>query len=723
MYKMVNFRSVIILLFICTSTVAADENLIEEIVVTAQKREQNLQDVPISISVFSEGFFDKTGIDNVSALIDYTPGFTGTTTGVTNPGWGIRGAVTNDATAGSENSVGVFQDEAYIGRDQLAAASFFDVERVEALKGPQGSLFGRNTLAGAVNIITKKPGSEDTLDLLIGVGNEGQAKYSAIGNLAVSDTFALRAGVQYREFSGIDVNIINGRERSSEDLIGRIMARWNPSDSVEILAMVQGSKNENNLQRYHVPELATDFGEPAGTEDFDKEIAQAGPNFEEIDTTGVNLRVTWNINETMQLTSISDFRDFEHEYGQDIDGLSSEDLLAIVFGDSSLNGIGGVNFRFDPFADTLAQEFRLSGSRDRADWMVGVSYFKEDISESNFIYVDVPESSVPPDQQDSIGVTKSIAAYADMTFRATDQLSLTAGVRANSDEKSWTTNNIARLFGFLGDTGGQILSAKDDWSDVSGRLVIDYAVSDSVLVYGSWAQGFKAGGFNATAEDTNGDGVGDTAKSFDPEDLTAYEIGAKMSLLDGALVANVSAYTNDYTNLQVETLENLQLLVANAAKADVKGLEVELTWVPSIEDLVLRATYAKIDGEYEGVIGGIDVTGNKVHFTPENSFTFSAEYEVDLNSGSLDFFGGYIWIDEQFFDPFNSSLLKEDAYSLINANIRYTAESQKWFLALTGSNLGDTEYALLNQDPVGFGVRHYNRALPRMYMLQLGMYF
>lgn len=700
------------------SAAIAREEVIEEIVVTAQKRSESAQDVPIALTAFNEAFFRDTSVSTLHELIDYTPGFTGTTTGGGNPAWGIRGAVSNDAFAGSENSVGVFQDEAYIGRDQLAGAAFFDVQRVEVLKGPQGSLFGRNTIAGAINIIANKPQNSDSLSLFLGAGNESQRQFEAIANWAANDHLAFRFGARYEDFDGIDLNVVNGKERFTEALIARASMAWAPTELLDVLLTLQMSDNENNYQRYHNPDLALAFGNLEGTVPFGPRIAQDGPNFEDIETEGVDVRLTWNFDESLTLTSITDYRKFTHDYAQDIDGILLD--LGPVFGIGT--GVGGVNFGFNPSATTYAQEFRLSGIKDRLDWFLGASYFKEDISEDNNLFTDGPVLALS-DRSFTSGDTRALAVYGDAAYHLSEQWTIRGGMRYTRDQKSWCVRGVAGLVGSFGETAGRDLCTEDSWTDVSPRLVVDYSPTPELLIYASVALGYKAGGFGGTAIDEDGDGIGDRAISFDPEELKAIEFGLKATLLDNRLQANISAYSNDYKDLQVENIENANVVISNAADADINGLELEINWLPPVNGMTLYANYSLIDGEVSGEIEGIQVRKNRPGFTPKHSYTVAARQELETGSGQLAFYLAYNWKDKVYFDSFQTPLLTEDDYGLLNGSVRYTSGSGRWNLAIVGENLSDQEYSLLNQNPVGFGTRHFIRGLPRMVRLEFGINF
>ena len=274
---------------------------LEEVVVTAQKREQNLQEVPITISAVSEEMIVKTGVNTISQVIPMVPGLTGSDYGLATNTWAIRGISSNDWTIGSEPSVGVFIDDAYVGRNAFATSVFFDINRIEVVKGPQGTLFGRNAAAGAISLVSNKPSDENELNLSIAYGDEGQLRYEVIGNLAASDTFAVRLAYQHDEWEGMWEEVNSGEDAYQESDTVRLSARWSPSDDFE--AILRGNYGE--AETNYTSALNTGLSTIAPGVEYPDKYAVNHPNDESYENSGVGLRLTWNLSDTMTLSSRS----------------------------------------------------------------------------------------------------------------------------------------------------------------------------------------------------------------------------------------------------------------------------------------------------------------------------------------------------------------------------------------------------------------------------------
>ncbi|NIB38400.1 TonB-dependent receptor plug domain-containing protein [Pseudomaricurvus alkylphenolicus] len=362
------------------SVLAVDSFAIEEIVVTAQKRAESAQDVPVAISAFSEDMVVNTGVDTLTDIIPMIPGLTGSTYGIATNTWAIRGISTNDWSTGSEPSVGVFFDDAYIGRNGLATGAFFDVNRIEVVKGPQGTLFGRNASVGAISIVSNKPEDETSFSVGVGLGNEGQREYNAVANLAVSDQLALRAAYYGSRMEGVWKNVASGEEGFSDNDSVRLMALWAPSDTLEALLTLSYSEADTNMHGVYNPGLST--VEPG--EEFPDKISVTPKERETNQTDGANLRITWDLNDDLTLTSITDARSYTNTYDQDIEGSTNDAIID----DGDFYGGATIQLDIGPTEQSsISQEFRLNGSTDSVDWFVGASYFNEDISNETFIYI------------------------------------------------------------------------------------------------------------------------------------------------------------------------------------------------------------------------------------------------------------------------------------------------------------------------------------------------
>lgn len=685
---------------------------IEEVLVTAQKRSESIQDVPVAISSFSAEMAANVGADNIVEIIPMIPGLTGTTAGLATNTWAIRGISSNDFTAGGEASVGVFIDDAYIGRNVLATGAFFDIDRVEVVKGPQGTLFGRNAAAGAINIVTKKPQDENSLRLGVGMGNEGQQDYSVIGNLAVNDDFAVRMSYHGTRFEGLWEEMTFGEEAFSDQDALRVSALWSPSDSFTAQLTLNYGDAEGNMNGAYNPLFQT--VEP-GVE-FPDQIARSTRDLETSETDGASLRLSWDVNENLTLTSITDARSYDYSYKSDVDATSDDAFIDAAFA----VGTGGSTIEFnqpDVGQSSFAQEFRLNGSTDSINWFVGLSYFSEDVDERtqlNLIDTALGLGLLAMDDTATKGKTKAVGVYGDMTWAVNDALSVTAGIRWSEDKKDWCTTSTAGIGLVAVSTDGQVCGDAK-WSEITPRFVVDYALTEDMMAYASYSKGYKGGGFNSAAGDfVGGDFIGDAVVGFEPETIDAYELGLKSTALDGRLQFNAAAYLNDYQNLQVQTATLAGILVTNAAEAETQGLELEVNYMPAA-GLTLMGNYSSLDTEFTKG----DNAGNVLAYAPENTFSVGASYVTELSTGTLDWFTMYSWQDEFFFDATN--MLVEDSRGLLGAKVTYRPASEGWDLALGGENLTDEDYAVARTD-IGLG-ESINRGMPRLWKVEFNAYF
>lgn len=696
------------------TAVMADESfVIEELIVTAQKRSESAQDVPIAISTFNEEMVANTGVDTLTDIIPMIPGLTGAAYGIATNAWAIRGISTNDWSAGSEPSVGVFIDDAYIGRNALATGAFFDISRIEVVKGPQGTLFGRNASVGAISIVTNKPEDENSLRVGLSGGDEGQREYNLVGNLAVSDELTMRLAYHGSRLKGIWEDVAQNEEGFADRDDYRLMSRWTPSDNFEALLVLNYSDAETNMGGAYNPGLSR----IVPGEEFPDEIGHSTKDRESNESDGIHLRLTWDLSDDLMLTSITDRRSFEYSYTQDLDGTDDNALIDAIFE----VGTGGASIGFanpDTTQSSISQEFRLNGSTDSVDWFVGASYFKEDIDEVTV--VDLVDTALglgllAEDRTLTEGTAASLGVYGDAQWVVTEDLSITGGVRWSQDKKDWCTLGAVGLdFGAV-DTMGTNVCGSKTWSEVTPRLVIDYALNNDVMVFASVSKGYKGGGFNTAAGDfDDADFIGDGVADFAPETNLAYELGLKSTLLDGRMQFNASAYLNDYQDLQIQTATLAGVLISNAAEAETKGVELEVTYMP-LKGLTLMANYAYLDAEFtEG-----EFSGRALAYAPESSYSLSANFEQMLSSGSLNWFAMYNWQDDFYFDTDN--ILAEEAYGLVGAKMTFIPLSERWDLAFGVDNATDEEYAVYRQD-VGLGLA-MSRGMPRLWKVDFNLYF
>jgi len=690
----------------CTAgTQVAFAQMLEEVLVTAQKRSESVQDIPIAVSAFDNTFVRKSGIESAADLVAYTPGLSGQSYQATETVLTVRGIGTQAFGIGADNSVGMFIDDQPIGRTSLIGNSFFDVERIEVVKGPQGTLFGRNASAGAISVITNKANTEESsLDLLASAGDEGQQLYEGAGNWAINDRFALRLAARQSERDGTFENAINGDElNNSDDSNVRGALHYDFSDTLRVDLSAENIESNTRTQ-------AT-FFENA----FDSKISVNRQPKQDIDAQRATMQLAWDFNDAMTLTSNTSYLDY--------------DITAIPI-DADATDIFFINLVEPQDGDQWVQELRLNGSTDNIDWFVGASYIKENIkSKTTYEWDDfalIPLLTGDPALcDDNPGFCQdyvkqvnhaetdntSYALYGDMSWSFTDTLKLTVGARYTYDEKDFDLNQPVpdSIYGALtGDaliksaTDGKI-SDDDSWDHFDPRVVLDYQFSDDIMFYGSVASGYKSGGFNSNPDSTIAEGLPQKPASFDEETVVAYEIGVKSQFWDNRAQVNGAIYFNDYDDFQIEDNANLIIVIQNAASVETYGLELDGQFLLT-ENLTLRGTYSYLNTEFtKGSFSGMDIGGNDLPRAPENSGSLILDWDGALgNLGMFNFRGEYVYTDSIYFDAPNE--YEEDSFGIFNARIGWETEDGRYGVAVIGENLNDKEYFLtktLVLDPLG----------------------
>lgn len=782
---------------------------IEEVVVTAQKRAENLQDVPIAISAFSGDNIKAMGAQNLTDLGKSTPGVEMHNDTSLQPTYNIRGIQTGDFTVGSDPAVAVYVDGVYTGRGAGAEVPLADIDRVEVLKGPQGTLFGRNATGGAIHIITKKPAFENETEVNFTAGNYDRLAADVIGNYVLNDNLAVRLSASTNKRDGFYPDATGEDDWGGQDTrTFRAALAWTPSENTEIVWRNElGKMDQNSGTR-----VSTNPGISEG--DIFGDVAFDYGNREKRDLFGSSLTVTHDFSD-VTLTSITAYREFEATIHQDEDGAANPNFF---FGSSNYDD-----------AKYFSQEFRLNGATDTLKWTLGASYSREKLEhdttavftpstfESFALYTALKDDpmalaallppTLPPEQQaellgqleaishmtdeqvravtpqargliDGLGMDGAVmmaffgqhmlpsliaqaqtspeawaaftgsfqcapflgdpqqlqgclfmganafvqntnaewvesvlntgdytsaAIYGDATWSLTDAMNLTAGVRYTRDEKDFSIdtayqNSLYGIpFGMAFFSGGQSqVSQKqsDTWGALSGRLVLDYQWNENVMTYASWANGFKAGGFNSL---NYGE---DIENSFDQETVTNLELGLKSNLFDNSLQLNASVYSYEYKNLQELSLIGFPIPSYNLrnADADGQGMELEVLWAAT-DGLLIGANYSYLDTEYTkyqvitaaGETEADDRTGQARVDTPKNKTNLMAQYRMPLASGAdVVFRGDYNWTGKRE-GTISDPTLAVDSYKLLNARVAFNSSDDRYTIAGWVQNLTDEE--------------------------------
>jgi iron complex outermembrane receptor protein len=682
-------------LYAVVSTTFADTGaVIEEIIVTAQKRESNVQTTPLAISAFAEEQLDNRGIDNAGDLQLYVPGLTFGKTVTRTSQVTLRGIGAENINPGGDPGVAVHVNGAYQQSTAFIAQDFFDVERIEVLRGPQGTLYGRNATGGSINIITNKPTAELEGKLVVGLGDYDQRKVQGFVSGPLWDRTRGRLSISSEKHDGYTRNVYNGKDIDDKDYYAvRGQLAWDPTDDLSVNLTVHSYRDDSS----GVP--LTLVGENP-----------TGPLFAGLDLTTF-APIFWNPYVELGAlpnVTLQDRRKVKHNTAttgkEDSDGAIAE--LVYNFGAVTLKSTTGftdMDYRnagdTDSAAEvsiaqflggsyrTLTQELLLTSSNASDwEWTLGLYYYKED---SDFYFGLVMEDSIPlPTPYVGVPVTydaggdveaDSYAVFGQSTYALSDRISLTAGIRYTRDRKDMTEYILAPAFAFVDfATGDPVTDSKNEtWSKTTGRLGVDYTPTADTLIYASISTGFKAGGFN----------VSGMQPSYDPELVTAYEAGLKTRFFEGRVQMNLAAFFYDYEDLQVFQIESVTPVINNAAKAEVFGIEAEFVALVS-DNLNVDASFSYLDATYEEFFsvdavdpaaGLQDLSGNNLPRSPELSLNLGVNYTWRLDShGSLKARLSYSWMDEQYFRAFNLKRDRQGAYSRTDLNLTWRSPTEQW---------------------------------------------
>jgi len=683
---------------------APDDGVLAEVIVTAQKRAQSLVEVPISITSTTGESLARSNIEGMIDLAQVTPGL------VTNRfGVAVQPAIRGVTTRLGENSVATYVDGFYIPSAVSLNFDFNNVERVDVLKGPQGTLFGRNATGGAIVITTRNPTQETQFQVEAGVEELGGQRASMYASGGLSDTVAVDFAADYRNSDGW-VHDVDGGDPINDTEHQNYRARllWSPSDAVEVtLTGEYGSLSDATTAAsftYYQHRLL-----PGST---GKNVLSANHEPEnDADWRALSAKVVYSM-PTMELTSYSSWRKETNQLDVDLDG--STFLV--------------VNTKWDTEQETIQQEFNLASTgAGPLSWVAGLYYFND-----RYVRDDVPGNVVVVPLTNQIRVdTEAAAAFADLTYQLTERLSGTVGARYSWEEK--TGSFRAPLTG----PATTFLEGTADFDDVTPRVVFSYQLAPRTNLYASWTQGFKSGTFNTT---------GVTVAPTDPESIDAFEVGFKTS--QAGYTFDAAAFYYDWTDIQVARYDPTIAggnVIFNAAKAEIYGAEAQLLVEP-LDNLTVRLNAAYTHGEYSDFPNAVvslptdptdplspnggataqDWSGTQLIRTPERTASLGLNYLVPTDVGAFTFSGNVYYTSEFLPNTARLSLLTGEPdltagpYALVNASIMYRP-NDSWHVTVYGRNLTDKEY-ILAHDANAFGQwRLYGE--PRVVGIRAGFSF
>jgi iron complex outermembrane receptor protein len=664
--------------------------VIEEVVVTAQKREQSLRQVGLNVSAFTEDQIEALRIEIPNDIAHHVPNVDITSQlGTENQVVTIRGIGLNDFSANLSPSVGVYLDEVFLASPAMVRFAVFDIERVEVLKGPQGTLYGRNTTGGAINFITRQPGAEREGYVRGGYGNFDTFEGEGAFTLPLSDSASVRvAGIYHNQDDSFFTNTSRGELDGTETYAVRGILAARLAPSVDAVATLQyGSRDGTNILLNPIGVRGAacnsfDSGEadPANCVDrlgysdatadpFEADIGDVPDPFVDAETFSVTGRITWNIDDHLQVISVTGYQDFDREIADHTDSNPFR-LLTDIRADQ---------------IEQVSQELRLAGQYGPLDWIVGAFYSSDTVdSRNDFDFFDALgiQAFNLVDQD-----TESAAGFVDGRWALNDDFTIVGGARVTWEERQ-----------FIGQTSilnGPTVSSVDDSIDnvdLSGRIGLEYTPTDNSLYYVTFSKGFHSGGF-----------FGSLAfnplqyQAFDEETVFAYEGGVKWTLADGRVQLNASGFYYEYKDVQTTVGVAFGSALTNVdGTTEVLGLDLDVTVQP-VEGLLLRGGLGLLDTELPAFVGpilGPIPEGNELPNAPDVSANGLARYEFPLsNTGYI----GALQVDFHYSgearrEAQNLPLATADDYAVWNARASISSADDRWELAVWGKNLSDNEY-------------------------------
>lgn len=669
---------------------------LEEVIVTARKREESLMDAPVAVSAFSGDTLDFFGISDIERLDQVTPNLvlerSPTNSGVTSAAAYIRGVGQNDYVPVIDPGVGIYVDGVYLGRTIGAVLDLVDVERVEILRGPQGTLFGRNTIGGAISLTTRKPEAEFGGEADVKIGTDDLFNARGTVNLPLSETVFARFSVASFNQDGYVTRVADGLDLGDDDTVAaRAALRWLASDTLEFNLSYDYSRDRENgppllntgiqpmnlgifnpggapsqvlAQNTIVAQAAAPGGifpgngpyfDPAAPFPFNplacflpgpdanpqcyntlyiddgsrNSVRATGPSYADLDTWGVALTADWQISEGMQLRSITAYRSQDGDFGVDTDG-------------SPLT-MGHVFDEYDQ--DQFSQELQLLGTslNGRLDWIVGLYYFDEDGSLINF----ADFTSIQLQSGGFFGF-ESRAVFAQGTWHASDRLDVTVGLRYTDDSRDFLPDQyitglpIGPLPGVncppgvpgsppctIGDRLLPFETVTQDNDETVPMINVAWHWSDDLMTYATYAEGFKSGGFTARVFPPE-----PSLPAFDPEGVDSWELGLKFSGMDGRLRFSFAAFFTDYSDLQLLVADPSRLgpFVSNAGDAEIKGFEAELSVVLPY-DWFVSTSVGLTDADRTSLTGDVEGLTLDSRFEHVSEWTASAQVFREFSLG------------------------------------------------------------------------------------------
>jgi len=700
-----------------TQALAQSAGGLEEIIVTARKRVENLQEVPISVSVVTGESIQTLHVHSLSDLTGTMPNVQiQVNAGLTNAiSYVIRGiGIVANPSPYVGTAVGTVVDGVVQTVNELGLVDRFDVERIEILRGPQGTLFGANTTGGVVNIVTRQPTGEFEAYGQLGLGNYNSKNMSLAVNFPITDTLSGKVVGATRSRDGFYTNLYNGEDIGHLDSTGmRGYLRWTPNDDLDVTLKLEGQKIRNGT------DVLLNISYPGqifyrSDTPYDFKLYSDVPDQHNSDSYGGTLTAVWN-SPIGEITSITSYYDWKTRGYQDIDGID-------LFGYAQIGNTTGWQG---------AQEIRdVFKPTDNTEVLLGLFLQKWHYDSDGLgwlAFVDPTLQNQTLAEQDSENISLFGAVYWDLT----DKLRLQAGIRGSRDKVEMSRadyfsiqpNGTDPKLGYGNLNGAIVLptdpanppvSGSDDWTNWGGKLGLDYKFSDAVMAYGHYTRGFKLGGFNgriSRAEDLG---------PYDSEYVDSFEVGLKNQMLDDRLRLNFALFLNKWTDMQVNEVffdgdpPTAHSAIVNAAEATTQGIEVEAQFAPT-DALNISATVGYLDATYDNFSIGSGVAcppqpqpqpvpcsnnydGRDLPYSPEFMGSITADYRFPVFSGESRLTLQVTHNGERWGNFTQASSELMDDVTLVNASVDWSPADGKWTIAAWARNLFNEKYTSLALD-------------------------
>ena len=732
------------------------QSVLEVISVTASKKSQSIQSSNVAVTAFSGDALRELNMTDSTDVASQTPGLNiGTPVGEgNNPSISLRGVGLNDFNDNNEGPIAVYRDEIYQSAMPGLTFQLFDLERVEVLRGPQGTLYGRNATGGLVHFISKKPTKEVEGFASLTLAQYNQIKTEGAISGALSDTVQARLSLATNNHDGYVKNRIGKDANEADNKAARLQVNFDLSDNLTALVNIHAADSETIAPQYQHQVTSGEGVDFFGYADTDNDVFAGDYNREgilSIESKGGSVNLAYSA-DNYEFYSVTGFEDVEKYHEED----------------SDVGPNSGIKPDFASQNKQFSQEFRVQFTAGEMEWMLGAYYFDNEVKGALNLDVNYPGAVIdgitgaPAGtfgtdyvpffnyDVDYVQDTESVGLFGQVEMDLNEEFRLTLGLRYTTEERSMdyqnktTTNPDAVLnsclipagdvcdFGFGSDYPGtdyfldftknnpavNDLNTLDD-DNISGRISLDYTPSKDLLVFANISSGFKSGGFNGGFLDFT-DGVEVEDVGFDAEELLSYELGFKSTLADGDVRLNATAFYYDYKNYQALSFAGLSQFINNS-DATVSGADIELTWLPGDNwDINLGASF--INSEVDKVItrGADPILGSEMVLAPNFSLNGLVRYQA-TNKISLQV--DFNHQGEQYFDITNSEISTEDSYTVFNARVGYDISDNLSVSAFV-KNLTNEEYRVYSFDftgPAGLNQNFY--APPRWAGISLAYTF